>query len=177
MRWAALGIVGVLLAGCGNRNAISDVRIVNAPVMTGSDRLTTCDTCGARSECGSASNSTRWASEHYRQTGHAAFTRRSCRGDLDPSMGVRSSPPRELPSQDEQRREADRKLTRGMLYSQACFVLGQSGVVEQGTEKVKTVRFRQSISDGTRVYWRDLWADFDTGTSRLVDVKYGVWKE
>ena len=176
MRWVLLGIVVALVGGCANRNAITDVRIVNAPVMTGSDRYTTCDTCGARSACGSATDSTLWATDHYKKTGHETFTRHGCRTTLDLGMGVRTPQGRDV-SLDELRRDADNRLTQGMLYSQACFVLGQSGVVEQETDKVKSVRFRQSVSDGVRTSWRDLWADFDPASSTLTRVQYGAWKE
>src|SRR4051794_35488645 len=128
MRWVLLGILGALVAGCANQNSISNVRIANAPGIAGSDRYTTCDTCGARGECGSAANSTLWATEHYRKTGHEAFTRRGCRAALDLSMGVRTPQGRDV-SMDDLRRDADNRLTQGMLYSQACFVMGQSGVV------------------------------------------------
>ena len=176
MRWVLLGLLGALAGGCANRNSISDVRIVNAPLMTGTDRYTTCDKCGARSECGSASNSTLWATDHYKKTGHEAFTRHGCRAATDLGLGVRGPQGHDV-SLDELRRDADHRLTQGMLYNQACFVMGQSGVVEQETDKVKTVRFRQSVTDGARTSWRDLWAEFDPATSTLVRVQYGVWKD
>lgn len=171
----------LLVGGCGGPHAIKGLRIVNAPGPTGAERLAVCDECGASSPCGTTASTSTWAVDHYRKTErrHKAFTRQVCQTALGENwaQGVRGPQPRELPTLDEQRRAADQALTRGMRINQAFIAMGGSGVTERETPTVRTIRFRQSVTDGVRTFSRSAWADFQAETGQLVDVRYGPWGE
>jgi hypothetical protein len=179
-RWLLTALLGTpLLAGCGNRNSVADVQIHNAPGLAGYERRAVCDVCHAHSDCGTSSDTSLWATEHYRKTGHKSFTREACHTALgeDWTKGIRSGiQPHDVASLQEQRAAADTRLPVGTTLNQARLTMGEVGVLDQEKGDTRTFRFRQSISDGTTTLVRDVWADFDSiGT--LKAARYGPWTE
>jgi hypothetical protein len=172
---AAAGVLA--LAGC-NRYSIENVQIRNAPGLKGSDRMVVCDTCQQHSGCGTAADSTVWATDHYQSTKHHTFTREACHGfGENLSLGVRGNQPRAQPTLQEQRVAADGVLTKGMGLNDARMAMRQAGVEEKEADGFKTVRFQQTISDGQKTLTRDVWGDFSSDLFRLLAVRYGPWQE
>jgi hypothetical protein len=178
MKWTLVVVVlaACLAGGCSDRNSIQDVTIANAPNLTGQGRCAVCDTCHQRSDCGTTERSSVWAMEHAKLTHHKTFTREACQTGLDLSLGVKAQQQRELKMQDVQAL-ANSVFTNGLPLYRARMETNQSGTVEHnGPDKI-TVRFRQTVTDGTRSAWREVWADFDPVSTALTDVKYGPWNE
>jgi hypothetical protein len=114
--------------------------------------------------------------EHAKATRHKSFTREACQTGLDMSMGVKTVQQRELKLQDVQAL-ANSVFAKGLPLYRARMETNQAGTVEHnGPDKI-TVRFRQTVTDGTRSAWRDVWADFDPVSTALTDVKYGPWSD
>ena len=166
-----------LLGACGNRNSVNDVQIRNAPGLTGYERRAVCNVCQAHSECGTSTDASLWATEHYRKTGHKSFTREGCHTALgsDWSMGTKGAGQQpQRSSLQEQRAAADTRLPVGMTLNEARLSMGDLGVLDQQKGDSRTFRFRQTISDGTTTLMRDVWADFDA-IGYLTTARYGPW--
>jgi hypothetical protein len=174
---AALVVSAALSGGCGNRNSVNDVQIRNAPGLTGYERRAVCNVCQAHSECGTSTDASLWATEHYQKTGHKSFTREACHTPLgsDWTMGTKGAGQQpQRPSLQEQRAAADTRLPVGITLNEARLSMGDVGVLDQEKGDTRTFRFRQTISDGATTLARDVWADFDTiGT--LTAARYAPW--
>jgi hypothetical protein len=167
------------LGGCGNGNSIEKVRIGNATNLTGYEAAVVCDTCAARSDCGVRSKTSVWATDHFRQTGHASFSREACRSAMADNwqLGVRGPQMRDLPNLADRQRAADGIVVKGMPMAEVQRALGSAGKPEQSDGPRKVTRFRQSISDGAKTLARDVWVEFDPDTSAAAEVRYGAWKD
>jgi hypothetical protein len=143
--------------------------------------VTVCDTCRAQSKCGSRSDSTVWANEHAKETGHKTFTRQACSMGLTPVLRgpqehrppTSSSP---APKKDEWS-NPDTVLQKGMTVEQARSAIDDVGTTESETTLDtgvrRTVRFRQAGKGANAGSTRSAWGTFDNG--KLTDVKYGAW--
>jgi hypothetical protein len=176
-------IAGMLLMGfCGcNRYAMQDIKIVNASDKLGYDVYAVCDTCQEHGKCGSRNESTVWANEHAKETGHKTFTRQACSMGLTPVLrGPQEHRPptssNPAPKRDEWS-NPDTVLQKGMTVEQARSAIDDVGTTESETTVDtgvrRTVRFRQVGKGANAGSTRSAWGTFDNG--KLTDVKYGAW--
>lgn len=162
--------------GCGPDYRMKDIKIVNANDKLGYDVYTVCDTCKEHGKCGSRDQSTVWADQHSRETGHTHFTRKACSMGLTPVLrGPQEHEPPTSSNVSESAEPNDDCLKAGMSISEVRFLLGEVGRTLSETPPHRSIEFRQSGKGANLGSKRTVTTNFDNG--KLTDFSYGTWEK